>query len=192
MSDTKPIVHLLSGGIDSVVLLHDLVGRGKKVHALLFDYKQQHVQELSFAKYHCKLLGVLWTTIELPQLKGSELTDGSGGVVVPNRNAVLLSLAVNLAVHIGADTVTYACNKTDSELFPDCRPEFVKAFNAMLKSAEIPVKVSAPYIDNLKWWIVGHGREMGVDFHQTWSCYKGGSVPCGECVACKARTEAGA
>lgn len=188
----KNIVHLLSGGVDSTVMLHELVGEGNQVHVVMFDYKQRHVQELTFAKYHCKLLGVPFKTIEIPQLSGSELTDGRAGVVVPNRNAILLSIAVNTALSLGCELVTYACNSTDTAIFPDCRPEFVAAFNAMLKAQEISVQVATPYIDKAKWWIVGKGRDMGVDLNQTWSCYKGGMIPCGECLACTTRKEAGA
>lgn len=112
----KTIIHLLSGGLDSVTMLYDLHGKGERVHALLFDYGQKHVQELTWAKHHCQRLGIMFTTIDLPALRGSELTDGTGGVVVPNRNCILLSLAVNLAISAGADTVTYACNADDESL----------------------------------------------------------------------------
>ncbi len=189
MNKTK-IVHLLSGGMDSTVLLYDLHGEGEHVHCVLFDYGQKHKQELEFAKLHCQRLGVLFTTIMLPQLKGSTLTDGSGGVIVPNRNAIMLSLAVNLAVCAKAELVTFAANKDDEETFPDCRNDFVTAFNAMLKSAEITVQVCVPYIDKPKWWIARKGSDMGVVMSQTWSCYRGGDVPCGECEACKKREAA--
>lgn len=186
----KTIVHLLSGGMDSTVMLYDLQAQGHKVHCVLFDYKQKHVQELDFAKFHCSRLGVLYTTLELPQFKGSTLTDGSGGVVVPNRNAILLSLAVNVAIVAKADTVTYACNKDDEAVFADCRQAFVQTFNNLLMMTEIQVEVCAPYMDKHKWEIADLGRQLGVNMDQTWSCYKGGESPCGECPACKKREEA--
>jgi 7-cyano-7-deazaguanine synthase len=183
----KTIIHLLSGGLDSVVLLHDLHNQGHKVHCVLFDYKQRHIQELNWARHHCHLLGVIFTTIELPQLRGSELTDGTGGVIVPNRNAIFLSLAVNIAVAAGADEVTFAANKDDEAMFPDCRMAFVQTFNNMLTTAGVQVQVCGPYLDRAKVWIVGLGREMGVKFSETWSCYRGGIQPCGECEACRKR-----
>lgn len=190
MSVSRYIVLILSGGLDSVVLLYDLVSQGFKVYCVLFDYGQRHVQELEWAKLHCHRLRVLYTTITLPQLKGSKLTDGSGGVIVPNRNAIFLSHAVNVAVCAKAESVMFAANKDDEAIFPDCRMAFVQAFNVLLLAAEIPVEVCAPYFDKPKAWIVGLGRELGVDFNETWSCYRGGLQPCGECEACKKRQEA--
>jgi len=186
----KYIIHLLSGGLDSTVMLYDLQEQGCKIHCVLFDYKQRHAQELNWARHHCNRLGILFTTIDIPELRGSELTDGMGGVVVPNRNAVLLSLAVNVAVASNAELVTYGCNKDDAKMFPDCRSEFVKAYNEMLKAAEIDVQICVPYIEKSKWEIADIGRQLDVKFEETWSCYRGGIQPCGECVACVKRAEA--
>jgi len=184
-------MHLLSGGLDSTVLLYDLCAkRQTNIHCLLFDYGQRHLQELQFAKIHVYRLSLLYTVINVPQLKGSELTDGAGGAVVPCRNAIFLSLACNLAASLGAGIVTFAANQTDAQNFPDCRQDFITAFNSMLKTAELPVEVRTPYIDKPKWWIAGLGRELGVKAEETWSCYRGGIRPCGECEACKKREEA--
>lgn len=177
----KTIIHLLSGGLDSVTMLYDLRQQGHNVHCLLFDYKQRHVQELTFAKGHCHRLGVLYTTMELPPLGG--LTDDTHWIV-PSRNRILLSLAVNLAVQAKADTVTIGCNKDDTG-FPDCRQAFIQMFNNMLTTAEMSVEVCAPYLMWPKWKIAGLSRELGVPLNEIWTCYKGGSKPCGECPACK-------
>lgn len=184
-----PIVHLTSGGMDSIVGLYDHVGEGELVHSLIVDYGQSHRREIECAKYHCDRLRVLFTVIKIPPLRGSILTDGQGTVIVPNRNSILLSLAVNLACSIGAELVTFSANKGDAENFPDCRPEFVAAFNEMLKSAEISVQVCAPYIECSKAWIARRGSDIGVELDRTWSCYRGGLTPCGECEACKKREE---
>lgn len=184
------VVHLLSGGVDSVTLLYDLHKQGAKIHCLLIDYDQRHRQELFYARRHATDLNVLYTQIQIPQLRGSELTDGKGGMIVPGRNALFLSHAVNLAVAAGADIVTFAANTDDAEEFPDCRSSFVVAYNAMLREAGIHVGVGVPYASKRKWEIVKLGRELGVDFNLTWSCYRAGSQPCGECHACKKRIEA--
>lgn len=183
---TKHIIHLLSGGLDSVTMLYDLRQQGHSVHCLLFDYKQKHIQELTFAKGHCHRLGVLYTTMELPPLGG--LTDESW--IIPNRNCIMLSLAVNLAVQAKAETVTIGCNKDDESMFPDCRMAFLQLFNTMLTTAEIKVEVCAPYIDKMKWEIGGLAREFGVPSHEIWTCYRGGEKPCGECPACKKLADA--
>lgn len=190
MKIANRVVHLLSGGMDSVVMLYGLIEQGNEVSALLFDYRQRHVRELEFARYHCRRLDVGSATIEIPQLRGSTLTDGRGGVVVPNRNAILLSLAVNVAAAVKADVVTFACNRDDAKTFPDCRPSFVRAFNATLAAADLKVRVCAPYIMLSKRWIAATGRELGVDLDKTWSCYRGGRRPCGKCPACRKREEA--
>ena len=95
----KFVIHCLSGGLDSVALLHDLLCQGCKVHCLLFRYGQKHELELRFAKFHCNFTGTKFTVIDLPQFKGSTLTDGDGTVVVPFRNSALISLAVNFAAY---------------------------------------------------------------------------------------------
>ena len=181
MNINQSVVHLLSGGFDSVTLLHDLVGQGVKVHCLLANYGQPHAKELEFAEYHCRRLGVLFTRLILPSLGG--LTDGNW--IVPNRNAILISLAVNVAVKAKADAVTIGCNADDSEAFPDCRTAFVDAINVSLSAAEVRVEVCAPYIQKRKWEIGAIAREIGVSGDSTWSCYRGGVAPCGTCPACE-------
>lgn len=177
----KTIIHLLSGGLDSVTMLYDLKAQGQNVHCALFDYKQQHVQELTFAKEHCHRLGVLWTTVELPPLGG--LTEASW--IVPFRNPIMLSIAVNLAVQAKADTITIACNADDHADFPDCRWEVFDAMNHAAKLSGYSIEICAPYLDWPKWKISGLARELGVPTDMIWTCYKGGAKPCGECPACK-------
>jgi len=176
----KTIIHLLSGGLDSVTMLYDLHGQGHKVHCLLCDYQQKHVQELQFAKLHCHRLKLMFTTMTLPAFGG--LTDESW--IVPNRNAIMLSLAVNLAVRAGANTVTIGCNSDDADAFPDCRPDFIGAFKKMIGEAGLSVEVCAPYLFRPKSWIANLAREIGVPTNEIWTCYRGGLEPCGTCPAC--------
>jgi 7-cyano-7-deazaguanine synthase len=190
MMTKSKVVHLLSGGMDSVVLLYELVGDGCMVYCVLFDYGQVHKQELDWARLHCQRLGALFEVLTLPRLRGSTLTDGSGGVIVPVRNAAMLTVAVNVAAAAGAELVTFAANKDDDAGFPDCRRGFVMAFNNMLATCDIRVQVATPYWDKTKAWIARRGSDMGVVLSQTWSCYRGGEAPCGECEACRKREEA--
>ncbi len=177
----KTIIHLLSGGLDSVTLLYDLKAQGHSIYCLLFDYQQRHKQELQWAITHARRCNVLWTTMELPELGG--LTEQSW--IVPNRNAVFLSVAVNVACKAGADTVTIGCNAEDADYFPDCRKAFLDAMNAATRAAGYDVEICAPYLDWPKWKIGGLARELGIQPHEIWTCYKGGAKPCGECPACK-------
>lgn len=173
-----------------MVGLYDMVAQGHLVHAAIVHYGQAHDHETQWAIHHCRRLNVIYTTFDIPKLKGSLLTDGVGTVVVPGRNAIFLSLAVNLAVAAKSESVVYFCNKDDEAMFPDCRMEFIQAFNHLLLMQELSVEVCAPYLDKSKWEIADLGRQLGVSFEETWSCYKGGREPCGECPACLKRKEA--
>lgn len=185
----KFIILLLSGGLDSTVLLYWLLNKGFRVHCVLFDYGQRHQTELNYAKAHCRKTESLFTILSIPTLNGSKLTDGSDSWVVPNRNAVMLSMAVNLAVVAKADSVAYACNADDQADFPDCRPKFLEAFNTASILAT-GIEVTAPFMDITKRQIVEIGRGLGVDMSETWSCYAGGNEPCGKCPACLKREAA--
>jgi len=183
----KFIIHMLSGGLDSVTLLHHMHDQGHKIHCLPFDYGQQHKQELLWATDHCRKLDVPWTTVTLPKLGG--LTDESW--IVPNRNAIMLSIAVNYAIRAGADTVTIGCNRDDEATFPDCRMAFLEMFNKTLLTAEIQVEVSAPFLTWPKSRIARLASDMGIKAHDFWSCYRGGEKPCGNCPACLKNKEVG-
>lgn len=177
----KFIIHLLSGGLDSVTMLYDLREQGHKVHCLLFDYGQPHRQELGFARMHCMSIGEPFSEIKLPPLGG--LTDESW--IVPNRNAVLISHAVSLAVRSNAGTVTIGCNADDAENFPDCRKAFLDAMNGAVRVAGYSVEICAPFLEVPKWQVVAKARILGVELWKTWTCYRGGDVPCGKCPSCE-------
>ena len=180
MQNKPMIVHLLSGGLDSVTMLYEMHGDGCSVHCLLFDYRQPHVQELQWAKHHCHRLGVNYTTIDLPRLGG--LTDGDW--VVPFRNPVMLSIAVNIAVQAGADTVTIGCNKDDREQFPDCRWEVIDSLNHTITLCGYSVAIKTPYEGMRKWQIIAKAKALGINLYEMWSCYRGGAKPCMKCPAC--------
>lgn len=185
-------IHLMSGGLDSTVLLYDLIEQGLKIHCLLFDYGQRHSVELHYARRHCSLLDVPHTHIELHRIrhlfKHSALTDGEGSHIVPNRNAVFLHIAGGIGASIGANIVTIGCNKDDQADFPDCRWDFIESVNASLKAAQIQVEICAPYIGLTKRQIVRRAKEKGWPYEDTVSCYTGNN--CGTCSACKKRIAA--
>lgn len=177
----KFAVLLLSGGLDSVTALNMLLAQGVKVHCLSFNYKQRHQQEIQWAITHARRCGVLYTVMDLPELGG--LTEQSW--IVPNRNAIFLSVAVNVACQVGADCVVIGCNSDDAEYFPDCRNYFLDAMNTSIKAAGYDIQIYAPFIDWPKWKIGQLAQEMGVKPHEIWTCYHGGEKPCGKCPACK-------
>lgn len=201
-------VVLVSGGMDSTTVLYHARTMTNVIQALSFDYGQRHKIELEYARRTCEQLMIPWSLIRLPELtqflKGSALSDPTVEVpeghyaednmkltIVPNRNMVMLSQAVAVAIGLGADMVYAAMHAGDHPVYPDCRPEFISAFNAAVRVAtETHVWVNTPFIMSSKADIANAGFELGVPFEQTWSCYKGGTVHCGKCGTCVERQEA--
>ncbi len=205
-------VATVSGGLDSVTLAHDLAAAGHDLTLVSFDYGQRHVRELACAAACAERLGAAYHLVDLRSvgalLTGSALTDRGVAVpdghytdesmrdtVVPNRNAIMLSVATGVAVATGAEIVAAAVHAGDHPIYPDCRPAFVAAFEQMARVANEGFvapgfRVATPYLDWDKSDIVARGAELGVPFAETWSCYKGGDVHCGTCGTCVERIEA--
>lgn len=185
----KPIILLLSGGLDSVTLAYDLSRQGCVIHALLFDYGQTHLKELRCAERHSDNLGINRTTVELHRIKGlfshSALTDGKGGVIVPNRNSVFVHIAASIAIAADAESVAIGCNKDDQNEFPDCTWSWMEAVNRTLEASKIKVEVVAPYIGLTKAQIVSRAKEFAIDLNTVWWCYGNAEKPCGKCLACR-------
>lgn len=200
---------IASGGMDSTTLLYDILRQGYQVYALSVNYHQRHSKELDFIRKTCKKLHVAHKLIDL-SAAGRELLSGSAltskGIevpegdydqenmkltVVPNRNMILLSLAVGYAISIGAKKVFYGAHAGDHAIYPDCRKEFVRAMQkAVLLSDWQGVELEAPYLALDKGDIAIKGKRLGVDYALTWTCYKGGRKACGKCSACRERLEA--
>jgi 7-cyano-7-deazaguanine synthase len=191
-------IHLLSGGLDSTVLLYDLLDQGHKAHCILFDYGQRHIKELGFAEATCAKLGVTYDKIVLPPqlFERSALTAGADSLVgqptiVPNRNMVLIAMAASYALSHGCTAVSCAVNCDDAEVYPDCRAEFIKNLNLALRCCHTRrMEVHVPYIVRTKAKVVEIGRRLNVPLEETWSCYAGCDEPCGQCGACQVRLKA--
>lgn len=207
-------VVLLSGGLDSAVLLAKMVHYGDDVSAITVNYGQKHRgKEIACARDQAERLGVHWSYLNLTDVylnvtnplltrdksipEGSyaeQLKDmGGRGVVetyVPNRNMVLLSIAGSRAFATGATAVAYAAHMDDAigSAYPDCTPEFVEAMDSVLKTQGL--SLFAPFINKTKGDIVRKGFELGVPFEYTWSCYEGSYTPCGKCGTCLDRAAA--
>ncbi|MDI5933360.1 7-cyano-7-deazaguanine synthase QueC [Halomonas kalidii] len=207
-SNAPATVVIYSGGMDSFTVLHRALREGLDVHALSFDYGQRHARELEVAARVCRRLGVPHQVVDIRAIHGliddSALTDPSrempegdygqdnlSATVVPNRNMILLSLAIAKAVNIGAGRVDYGAHGGDHVLYPDCRPEFVEAMNAVAGIANFaPVEIHAPYLRASKAEILADGLAMGLDYADTWTCYRGEELACGRCGSCRERLAA--
>ena len=201
------ILVLLSGGLDSTVLLAHTVTQGPTV-ALSVDYGQRHHRELDAAQavaHHYRVdHHVLDFTSWGRLLVGSSLTDATVDVprvdydagsmaatVVPNRNAAFLMAAAGIAQALGLLKVATAVHAGDHAIYPDCRPEFIHAANqAALAGTGGAVQIAAPFVDMTKAEIAHLGRTLGVPFALTWSCYEGGAQHCGACGTCRERRQA--
>ncbi len=208
-------VVLLSGGMDSTTLLHYLVRRlhVEKVHAVSFRYGQKHERELEAARWQARAAGVTEHRFIDVSFFGdltagrSALTDATLGIprledldeaarrqpptYVPNRNMMLLSLAVAYAEARGVADVYYGAQAQDRYGYWDCTPEFLERVNALLAlNRGTPVTVRAPFMTLRKADELRLGVELGVDYAHTWTCYAGGALPCGVCPTCEERAVA--
>ena len=208
----RPCVALVSGGLDSAVALAMAIDSGFSVRALTVDYGQRHLVEIESAKKVCEHLGVQEHKIvelDLRAFDGSSLTGDMDvpksttvsqpgqipSTYVPARNTVLLSLALAFAESIGASDIFIGVSSVDYSGYPDCRPEFIDAFeraaNKGTRAADSGdhITVHAPLIQMTKAQTVRAGLELGVDYAHTWTCYDPAPVskPCGRCEACLLR-----
>lgn len=202
-------VCVFSGGMDSTTLLHQLLHLGDDVSAISFNYGQRHVKELEYAARTCEINGVDHEIVDLttvtPLLKGSALTSAAMEIpkghyrdesmkatVVPNRNMIFMSIAGGYAVSRGYDRLAVAVHAGDHAVYPDCRPEFIESFEKTLSAGNYrKISVFAPFLHWTKGDIAKLGLSLGIDFMaDTWSCYEGGELPCGECGTCVEREEA--
>ena len=202
------VVVIYSGGMDSFTVLHRALRDGLEVYALSFNYGQRHVKELEVARKVTNALNVPHKVVDITAINeliaNSSLTSNTTDIpeghyeeasmqstVVPNRNMILLSLAIGYAVSIGAEAVYYGAHSGDHAIYPDCRPEFVQRMNEVSKIANYePVEIAVPYLANDKAEILRDGLAMGLDYSNTWTCYNGREKACGKCGACVERLEA--
>jgi 7-cyano-7-deazaguanine synthase len=203
----KAIV-LLSGGMDSVAALYDARSHHDVVAAISFDYGAKHNhKEIPFASYHCRKFDVEHRVIPLDfvdELFKSDLLKSGGAIpdghyeeetmkstVVPFRNGIMLSIAAGFAESKDASGLVIAAHSGDHAIYPDCREEFMKSMAAAIQLGTYAgITLLRPFISMTKADIASRGKALGVDFSQTWSCYKGGALHCGTCGTCVERREA--
>ncbi len=211
----EPAVVLLSGGVDSTVLLHHVIrdlGRGP-VHVLSYNYGQRHSKELDCARYQAEAAGaavhrVIDITFMGELLRGGSALIAGGSEVpdledvpeadrvqpptyVPNRNMMLLSMAAAYAEAHGVRDIFYGAQAQDEYGYWDCTVAFLERINHLLElNRGERVTVHAPFVRMKKADTVRLGLSLGVDFDRTWSCYRGGDQPCGTCPTCVERDNA--
>ena len=202
----KDSIIVLSGGMDSVTLLHQ--ERGRIALAVTFDYGSTHnARETECARRQCALLGIEHIVVPLMFMKHyfrSSLLSGADDIpeghyadenmkstVVPFRNGIMLSVACGLAESRGLRHVMIANHGGDHAIYPDCRRPFIEAMGeAMRQGTYDGVDIIAPFTDITKARIAAIGHQLGVDYALTYSCYKGGERHCGRCGTCVERREA--
>lgn len=206
MKTEKDSVIVLSGGMDSVTLLHQYAER--IALAVTFDYGSNHnAREIECARRHAELLGIPHIVIPLSFMKTyfkSSLLSGADSIpeggyadenmkstVVPFRNGIMLSIACGLAESNSLKFVMIANHGGDHAIYPDCRPEFINAMSDAMAFGTYPgIRIFAPFTSLTKGEIALIGKELGIDYSTTYSCYKGGERHCGVCGTCTERREA--
>ena len=202
----KDSVIIVSGGMDSITLLYDMCARISL--AVTFDYGSKHnAREIPFARLHCERLGIehlvipldfMLTYFKSSLLKGGEeipeghyAADNMKSTVVPFRNGIMLSIAAGIAESRGLKYVMMANHSGDHSIYPDCTPQFVSAMSQATKAGTYPgIELLVPYTNISKGDIARRGKALGIDYAETWSCYKGGERHCGRCGTCEERREA--
>ena len=202
----KDSVLIVSGGMDSITMLYEY--KERIALGISFDYGSNHnAREIPFAAMHCERLGIKHIVINLGfmhQYFKSSLLEGAEAIpegnydeenmkstVVPFRNGIMLSIAAGVAESNGLKYVMMANHGGDHTIYPDCRPEFVSAMSEATRLGTYPgIEVLAPYTGITKSDIARHGKALGIDYVETWSCYKGGEHHCGKCGTCRERIEA--
>ncbi len=202
----KDSVIIVSGGMDSITLLYDR--RDEIALAISFDYGSNHnAREIPYAEMHCKRLGIEHITIPLDFMHKyfrSSLLEGADAIpeghyaaenmkstVVPFRNGIMLAVAAGVAESRNLTKLLIANHGGDHTIYPDCRPEFISAMDSATNAGTyVGVRVVAPYTNITKGDIARIGKKRGIDYAETWSCYKGGEKHCGKCGTCVERKEA--
>ena len=211
MNGERPAVVLLSGGLDSFTAAAIARHEGFTLYALTIHYGQRHAQEIDAARRVAAALDVkthLELPIDLSSIGGSALTTdhavpkdrpldqaGIPATYVPARNTVLLALALSWAEVVGACDVVIGVNALDYSGYPDCRPEFIEAFERLASLATraavegATFRIRAPLVEMTKAEIIRRGLELGLDYALTHSCYDpdSGGRPCGRCDSCRLR-----
>lgn len=203
MHKEKKAVILFSGGLDSTTVLYYALSKKYNCHCLIFDYGQRHKKEIRTAVKIAKMANAQYSVVKISlPWSNDALTNKNAKIpthknikktipptYVPGRNTLFLSYALSYAQSINANTIFIGVNSVDFSNYPDCTPEFIEAYNKVLKSLKSKVTVKTPISIMSKAQIIKLGMKLKVPYGHTWTCYNGYSKPCGECDSCKLRAK---
>jgi len=202
----KKAIVLLSGGLDSATTLYLARSQGYKCSCLIFDYGQRHKKEIESAKKIARAssspaqvikINLPWGGSSLldkksriPQNANAKGPNAVPSTYVPGRNIIFLSFALSFAEGIGAEKIFIGAHIQDYSGYPDCRPEFYRAFKEVISTGtragieKRSIKIETPLIRKAKVQIIRLARKLEIPLALTWSCYRGGKIPCGKCDSC--------
>ena len=194
---------LFSGGLDSTTVLYYALSKGYMCQCIIFDYGQKHDKEIKAAKkiaelnkcpYYIAKIDLPWSNDTLTNKNKkvqihNKTTKDIPSTYVPGRNTIFLSYALSYAQSSGAKSIFTGVNSIDFSNYPDCTPEFIDAYNGVLKSLKTNIKVKAPILHMSKAQIIKLGTKLNVPYQYTWTCYNGYNKPCGKCDSCKLRAK---
>ena len=193
--------------MDSFTLLHHALSKGYQVDCITFDYGQRHIKEIECARLISQEHNLTNLLIEIANVEsifaksaltsdeiemphGSYQAESMQTTIVPNRNMLFISHAIAYAISQNIDRVWYGAHAGDHFIYPDCRPEFLSAMNAVAQTCHtFPIEVEAPFLFLSKAEIVKIGLGLGIDYAKTWTCYEGRDLACGRCGSCNERLE---
>jgi len=202
----KDALIVVSGGMDSTTMLYEY--KDEIALAVTFDYGANHgPREIPLARMHCERLGIEHVVIRMDFMQRyfqSSLLSGAADIpeghyddenmrstVVPFRNGIMLAIACGLAESRGLKRLMLANHAGDHAIYPDCRPGFVEAMSQATQEGTYDrIRIDAPYTHLTKGQIAARGKRLGLNYAETWSCYKGGEKHCGRCGTCVERKEA--
>ena len=199
----KKAIILFSGGLDSTTVLYYALSKNYSCHCLIFDYGQRHNKEIARAVKIAKQLKLDYSVVKLTLPWSKDILTNKNKKIpshkkiartipstyVPGRNTLFLSFGLSCSESIKAEKIFIGANALDFSGYPDCKPQFINAYNGLLKSLGLKIKIEAPLVRMTKAQIIKLGTKLKTPYKYTWSCYKGLKKPCQICDSCKLRAK---
>ncbi|MDR0723878.1 MAG: 7-cyano-7-deazaguanine synthase QueC [Endomicrobium sp.] len=203
MKTEKKAIVLVSGGLDSTTVLYYALSKKYKCNCIIFDYGQKHKKELKSAIKIAKSVNANYSIIKIALPWSNDVLTNKDKKVpihkrlptnipptyVPGRNTLFLSYALSFAQSTNSESIFIGVNAVDFSNYPDCTPEFIKAYNGVLKALKTKITIQTPVLKLNKAQIIKLGIKLNVPYKDTWTCYSGFDKPCMQCDSCKLRAK---